>query len=424
MQILPILQQLARGRVPGQLVIQITERCNARCPQCGMRATESFPRSTLSLDDVKRILDAAPQKGIRAVSFTGGEPLLMVDDLVVLIKHAAAAGIDYIRTGTNGFYFVRPDRPSFKLRVNKLAEKLASTPLRNLWISIDSLDPPTHEAMRGFKDVIQGIETALPILHAHGIYPSANLGVNRNVGGSSTRNRPRSSDSQRVEGADLFYRIYRDAFKSFFQFIVDLGFTLASICYPMSVNNQASYDGLEAVYAATSMDSIVDFTTTEKAMLFKALLETVPLFRSQIRIFSPLCSLKALSDQYQQAGQQSYPCRGGTDFFFISAKDGNIYPCGYRGHENMGKLWDLAGRHGSFKDECRACDWECFRDPSELFGPLLQAFSNPLSLLNGDTVKGRYLSHWLQDIRYYNACDFFDGRRPLKPHRLRSFATR
>lgn len=30
---------LAKDRVPGQLFIQITNQCNARCPQCGMRKT-------------------------------------------------------------------------------------------------------------------------------------------------------------------------------------------------------------------------------------------------------------------------------------------------------------------------------------------------------------------------------------------------
>ena len=50
-------------------------------------------------------------------------------------------------------------------------------------VSIDSADPKTHEEMRGLKGVIKGIEIALPILHKHGIYPVANLGINRNIAG-------------------------------------------------------------------------------------------------------------------------------------------------------------------------------------------------------------------------------------------------
>ncbi len=83
---------LAAGSVPGQLVIQLTDHCNARCPQCGMRATQTFARHRLPLDRVRAILDAAAARGVGAVSFTGGEPFLFFDDLVDLIGYAAGPG--------------------------------------------------------------------------------------------------------------------------------------------------------------------------------------------------------------------------------------------------------------------------------------------------------------------------------------------
>jgi MoaA/NifB/PqqE/SkfB family radical SAM enzyme len=46
-----------------------------------MRATESFSRSSLKVDDVKRIIDAAAARGFSVLSFTGGEPLLVLDTL-------------------------------------------------------------------------------------------------------------------------------------------------------------------------------------------------------------------------------------------------------------------------------------------------------------------------------------------------------
>ena len=36
MKFLSTCRALFRGRLPGQAVIQITTRCNARCVQCGM----------------------------------------------------------------------------------------------------------------------------------------------------------------------------------------------------------------------------------------------------------------------------------------------------------------------------------------------------------------------------------------------------
>ena len=92
---------LLKGRIPYQLVIQYTDRCNAQCPQCGMRASENYRRSTLSMDKVKRIIDYAATQGVKAISFTGGEPFLYFDEIVSLLKYAKEAGIKYTRTGTN-----------------------------------------------------------------------------------------------------------------------------------------------------------------------------------------------------------------------------------------------------------------------------------------------------------------------------------
>ncbi|OQX09511.1 MAG: hypothetical protein BWK76_22075 [Desulfobulbaceae bacterium A2] len=106
-----MILSLLRGRIPGQVVIQYTDRCNAACPQCGMRRTESFPRATLGPDNARRVIDAAAARGVKALSLTGGEPLLHLDEVIALIDHAAAAGIPFIRTGTNGFLFMGSERP-------------------------------------------------------------------------------------------------------------------------------------------------------------------------------------------------------------------------------------------------------------------------------------------------------------------------
>ena len=81
-----------RNRIPAQLVIQMTNHCNAQCPQCGMRTTAKIPRAKLCRDEIQRILDAAGRQGVQAVSFTGGEPFLFQEDLIHLIEYAGRAG--------------------------------------------------------------------------------------------------------------------------------------------------------------------------------------------------------------------------------------------------------------------------------------------------------------------------------------------
>ena len=127
-QLKTLLAHLWRKKVPGQLVIQLTDHCNAFCPQCGMRVTEKFPRSRLSVDDVKRILDCAAERGVTVVSFTGGEPFLFLEELTQLIRHAGRAGIEYVRTGTNGFIFIEERYSCFESHVKRIADSLAETP--------------------------------------------------------------------------------------------------------------------------------------------------------------------------------------------------------------------------------------------------------------------------------------------------------
>ncbi len=405
------LSHLARKKVPSQVVIQYTDNCNASCPQCGMRKSNKFLRSTMKVAEAKKIIDHAAKNDVSALSFTGGEPMLYFKELTGLISYANKAGIKYIRTGTNGFLFQNHTDPGFTRRMEMMAQTLAFTKIYTFWISIDSSVPSLHEEMRGLPGVIAGIRKALPIFHSYNLYPSANLGINRNVG-----------DLKGLTARDPcnFYQGYKTAFKNFFDLIIDMGFTMVNACYPMSVDSTEK-TGLDAVYEATSEAPIVNFTSEEKALLFKALADTIPEYRHKIRIFSPLVSLGSLIRKYSGEPDASYPCRGGADFFFVDAKNGNAYPCGYKGGESLGQFTRLDLTKNGDKPSCRECDWECFRDPSELFGPLLDMFDKPLSFIKKIRNDREYMKVWLDDTLYYRACDLFNGRKKPDYKKLASF---
>ncbi len=407
MRLISTCRSLFRGRLPGQAVIQITTRCNARCVQCGMSADHSFTRHSLDPELVDRILETVSRLGMQAVSFTGGEPLLDFPRLTGMIRRAKKLGIPYIRTGTNGFIFQRHEAPDFEDRMRRTADGLLESGIRNFWISLDSSDPAIHEANRGLPGVVRGIAKALPIFHGCGLFPSVNLGINRFCGGRIPA----------LEGPfdPLGFRQgFTEAFTRFFSFATELGFTIANCCYPMS-------DEDEAVYKATSTDPFIRFSPEEKRVMLQALKDVVPAFRSRIRLFTPLSSLDALIRQASGDAAQTYACRGGLDFFFVDASGGNAYPCGYRSGENLGPFWEL--RELPDRDpSCRRCDWECFRDPSELLGPFGMALTNPLEVLRRFSSSPNLFGTWLTDLRYYMACDMFDGTRPMRPEQLARFA--
>jgi len=354
-------------------------------------------------------LETVARLGMQAVSFTGGEPLLDFPRLTGMIRSAKKLGIPYIRTGTNGFIFQRHEAPDFEDRMSRMADELLESGIRNFWISLDSCDPSIHEANRGLPGVVRGMAKALPAFHRSGLFPSVNLGINRLCGG-------------RIPALDgpfdpqAFREGFAVAFTRFFSFATDLGFTIANCCYPMS-------DEEGAVYQATSTDPFIRFSPDEKKAMLLALKDVVPAFRSRIRLFTPLSALDALISQAGDDAEQTYACRGGLDFFFVDATRGHAYPCGYRSGEDLGPFWELRDLpHGH--PTCRRCDWECFRDPSELLGPFGTALTNPVEVVRKFLARPGLYGSWLTDLRYAMACDVFDGTRPMRPEKLARFAPR
>ncbi len=408
------LKSLLLGRLPGQLIIQYSNRCNADCPQCGMRRSENIKRHKLDKNYVKKLIDSAAQKGIKSLSFTGGEPLLFLDDIVELTHHATRAGIPYIRTGTNGFFFRGSNRPHFEDRIKTIAEKLAATDLYTFWISLDSAEPADHEKMRGMTGMIKGLEKALPIFHSYGIYPAVNLGINRATGGKDKL--PYLTNMS----PEKFQESFQKAFSLFYNFVYNLGFTMVNACYPMSSSISQTQGINVTLYGAVSSNSLVSFTRPEKALLFKALFETIPKFRGKLRIFSPRCSLYSLIQKFEDNRGALFPCRGGTDFFFVECEKGKIYPCGYR-DDQQDDLPNLIQRFGKIVD-CDLCEWECFRDPSDVLGPFADIFSHPRQLLGKILHEPKFFSLLLEDLRYYRACRFFNGRQPPQHNFMARFA--
>jgi MoaA/NifB/PqqE/SkfB family radical SAM enzyme len=411
-----------------------------------MRKTAGIKRQKLSESRVKDIINQCVLNGIDAVSLTGGEPFIEIPETMELLDYARQRGIIYLRSGTNGYMFTHEGQAAGIEKIDSFVKTLAASGIRNFWISMDSADTQTHEAMRGLPGVIGGIEKALPLFHARGLYPAVNLGINRNIAG-------RPVPPVREAGDEApFFEAMKAGFDAFFSKAIALGFTMANVCYPMS----SGRDGLaeeEAAYGAIAADEVICFSPVELRLIFKALLEIIPCFRDRIRIFTPLSSLYALS---REDSLSLFPCLGGIRHFYMDNK-GRLYPCGYRGNEDLGEdMSEAVRRTKDLKGFCKKCHWECFRDPAQLFGIARYIIRHPVrgfiqkridSLRRVHTqepacagepwgvTKGMYpeskylvrttypaacggvvdpamLKLWFKDIAYYIRNDFFNGRKP------------
>ena len=135
------------GRPVSNIRIAINSGCNLRCVYCH-REGETKPDTPLPIEDIRAILDATKQLGIRSVKFTGGEPLLR-EDIVDIIR-AVPPGIESSLT-TNGTLLAG------------YANELREAGLSRVNISLDSLNPETYRSITGvgvLSDVLEGIAAA------------------------------------------------------------------------------------------------------------------------------------------------------------------------------------------------------------------------------------------------------------------------
>lgn len=127
--------------------IQITNRCNLRCPHCFVSSGEATAEE-MTTEDIKRVIDDLQRLKVFEVTFTGGEPLLR-EDFFELAQYANEKNIA-VCLYTNGI-----------LCTDDVIEKLTQLKLTNIQVSVDGITAEMHEKIRGkgtFETVIAHIK--------------------------------------------------------------------------------------------------------------------------------------------------------------------------------------------------------------------------------------------------------------------------
>ena len=132
------------------VVWNVCLHCNMRCPHCYAAAGKRPSNKDLSTAQGKQLLQKLAGGGVRALIFSGGEPLLR-PDLLELIRYANELGLS-THLSTNGVL----------IDAAKAAE-LADAGIRYVGISIDGL-PDFNDNYRGlqhgYKDAVRGLVNA------------------------------------------------------------------------------------------------------------------------------------------------------------------------------------------------------------------------------------------------------------------------
>jgi MoaA/NifB/PqqE/SkfB family radical SAM enzyme len=314
---------------PGVCNIAVTNVCNATCDFCNYAKDKDFvtEKKWLEPERAARALDILHARGIRYITFTGGEPMLH-PKMTEMIAAVAYRGM----------------RPAMVTNGSALTERnmqdLADAGLKTLFISIDSPEAGKHEKNRGLPGVWEKIKRGNARLKELGIKTVASCTISRLIGD----------------------------FEELFASLSDLGFSTVTFTYPKKSLGSGSL-----VY---SESSLIDYSDM-------ALADMLTLLRSKKEKFAILNPAESLSEmvRFLKKEQQEFPCYGGYKYFFMDVNF-NVYRCDFWS-KPMGTIEEFA--YTPFvRDDCTKCMSVCYRD-SGVFLNLPVAIGDAI----GHTRRGR-----------------------------------
>jgi len=302
---------MASRFIPAVCDVSVTNACNATCDFCSYAHDKRLVTDHRWIDraELARAMPILHRRGIRYLSFQGGEPLLhpSIDGLVADARNAGMRPAVI----TNGWLL--PYR----------IERLINAGLQTLLVSIDSHAIADHESNRGLKGLEARLRSGLDMARRRGATTLASVTVNKLVR----------------------YDALPDFLRSF-------GFDAVTFSYP----RKERFGSSSMVYSETS--NLVDFTPEE---LIHAL-EAIKLLKRSFPVLNPTASIDDI-ERHVRGESENFACVGGHKHFYV---DWNlqIWRC-EAWSEPLGSVFDL-DRIPDCRDRCTACIMSCYRDASVL----------------------------------------------------------
>ncbi len=136
------------------LRLSLTDLCNFQCGYCLPEGCPKSAQNFLSLDEIRRLITAFAELGVKKIRLTGGEPSTRKDFLEIAHCVGAIPGIETLALTTNGFYLEKDVAAYYEAGI------------RSLNVSVDSLQPEVFAKITGkdaFYRVMAGVEAALKL---------------------------------------------------------------------------------------------------------------------------------------------------------------------------------------------------------------------------------------------------------------------
>jgi MoaA/NifB/PqqE/SkfB family radical SAM enzyme len=302
--------KLIRHGGPALCNVAVTNACNAACDFCNF-ARGKVGAAHLRWIDAERFdeaLDILHQRGIRYISFFGGEPLLH-EHLTEMISSVVKKGMGPALI-TNGWFLASK------------VDQLASAGLKTIYISIDAATISAHEKNRGLNGLGERIRSATSRMKTLDIEPLAQVTMSKLI-----------SD-----------------YSELIPLLQELGFVAVAFSYPQGMR-------LGSTSLAWSDDSnLVKFTPNELAAAF----DSIKAMRAKFPVNNPSASIEDMK-RHLAGAPERFVCYGGYKSFYMDWNY-DMWRCD-AWDEKLCTVWDFE-KTLLVRDGCTKCIADCYRDSS------------------------------------------------------------
>jgi MoaA/NifB/PqqE/SkfB family radical SAM enzyme len=299
---------MVRKGGPGLCNIAVTNSCNAACDFCNFARGRVPDLRWIDADRFAAALDILRRRGIRYVSFFGGEPLLhpRLEEMI-----ATAVAKDLVPAIiTNGWL------------LSARLERLAEAGLRTVYVSMDAASVAAHEANRGLNGLIIRIRSATAKMPALGMTPVAQVAMSKLV----------------------------DDYAALGPFLRDLGFAAIAFSYPQ----QARLGSSSLAWSDNSQ--LMKFSQDELLAAF----EGVDGLRQSFPVNNPRASVADMK-RHLRGQPEEFVCYGGYKSFYMDWNY-DMWRCD-AWSKPLCSVWEFADAP-LVRDGCTKCIADCYRDSS------------------------------------------------------------
>lgn len=273
---------------PRLIAWELTQYCNLQCIHCRASATQDRSGEELTTQEAMDFVKAISDIGRPILILTGGEPLIREDVFDISIK-ATSLGLRVV-LATNG-----------TLIDAQKAEKIASSGIKRVSVSLDGPDATSHDSFRGVSGAFERAVNGINELKMAGIAFQINTTITR-----------RNSHLLQ-EMADLAMKLEASALHIFLLVPTGRGKEMAD----------------EAISATAYERVLNEFYRLSKSIDLDLKATCAPHY---YRIVSQKEGTRGII-QGEKGGNEGFStmtrgCLGGTGFCFVSHR-GDVCPCGY-----------------------------------------------------------------------------------------------